>query len=103
MKTSEKIRNLWDRFCWSCLYWTTKEDFDALADEVAELEKQRVPDGWMPYWLIHEVTEDEVWVQPDGWWLEPGGDPEKATLLGDSRLPWQEAIARAEAAKEETV
>ena len=100
MKTSEKIRDLWNRLCWSRLCRTTKEEFYALADEVAELEKQRVPDGWMPYRLVHEVTEDEVIVMPEGWFLEPEGDPEKGRRLGDFRLPWQQAIALAEAAKE---
>ena len=95
MKTSEKIRNL--------SLAVTKEwaqSLDALADEVEELEKQQVPDGWMPYWLIHEVTEAEVHVDPSGWWLEPDGDPDKAERLGDFALPFQEAIALAEAAEE---
>jgi len=94
MTTSEKVRDLWNH-----LFQATEEELDALADEVAELEKQRVPDGWMPYWLVHKVTEDEVFVDPGGWWLEPAGDSDKSTRLGDFRLPFQEAIRLAEAAK----
>jgi len=109
VKTSEKIRDLKEdvrlpgkshplALCPVRLVFDS--ELDALADEVAELEKQRVPDGWMPYRLVHEVTEDEVIVMPEGWFLERDGDPEKSTRLGDFRLPWQEAIALAEAAEE---
>ena len=101
MTTSEKLRQA-ARNAGAETGNASPEALHALADEVAELEKRVVPDGWMPYRLVHEVTEDEVIVMPEGWFLEPEGDPEKGQRLGDFRLPFQEAIVLAEAAKEKT-
>lgn len=104
MTTSERIRQV-ARNAGAATGNATPEALHQLADEVAELERKAervMPDDWMPYRLVHERTEDEVIVMPEGWFLWRIGDPEKSTRLGDFRLPFQEAIALAEAPKEVT-